>query len=224
MPQHRNKKILVFVFLFLLIGTHSNNSLRNFNFFQLNEIKVTGLSEKNNLILMKKLDFIRSNNLFFIDKLKLNEIINSNKLVEKFTVFKKYPSTLNIKITKAQFLANIKKDNNNFLLGSNGKLIKSMETIENKPFIFGKFNNKDFFELKEAIDKTNFNYSRIKNLFFFKSGRWDIETSTGLLIKLPKKDLIKSLKLVANFLEKNQQSNINKIDLRQYNQVIINGN
>ena len=224
MPQYRNKKILVYVFLFLLVGTHSNNNLRNFDFFQLNEIKVTGLSEKNNIILMKKLDFIRYKNLFFIDKLKLKEIINSYKLVEKFTVFKKYPSTLNIKITKTQFLANVKKGNNNFILGSNGKLIKSMESKEDKPFIFGKFKNKDFFELKEAIDKTNFDYSRIKNLFFFKSGRWDIETSSGLLIKLPKKDLIKSLKLVANFLEKNQRNNINKIDLRQYNQVIINGN
>ena len=35
------------------------------------------------------------------------------------------------------------------------------------------------------IDKIDFDYKDIKNLFFFKSGRVDIETISGVVIKLP---------------------------------------
>ena len=41
---------------------------------------------------------------------------------------------------------------------------------------------------------SKFELSEIKNLYFFKSGRWDIETNSGILIKLPKnnsKDIIR---------------------------------
>jgi len=91
------------------------------------------------------------------------------------------------------------------------------------PIIFGNFENKNFFELKKAIDETYFDYNEIKNLFSFKSDRWDIETNSGILIKLPKKNLKQSLKLSINILSKDNQKKINKIDLRQLNQIIING-
>ena len=77
--------------------------------------------------------------------------------------------------------------------------------------------------MKKAIDETSFNYNEIKNLFFFKSGRWDIETNQGLIVKLPKDDLIRSLRFLVNFLSQNNKQEINNIDLRQYNQIIING-
>ena len=64
----------------------------------------------------------------FLDKIVVDEIINSNNFVEKYFVFKRYPQTLEIKILKAKNIANIVKDNNIFFIGSNGKLIES-----NKP-------------------------------------------------------------------------------------------
>ena len=92
----------------------------------------------------------------------------------------------------------------------------------NRPFIFGDFKIKNFFELKKAIDHTNFDYLSIKNLFFFKSGRWDIETKDGLLIKLPNENIQNSLELFLFFLIKNNHKKIKKIDLRQHNQIIVN--
>ena len=91
------------------------------------------------------------------------------------------------------------------------------------PFIFGNFENKDFFNLRDAINETNFNYSQIKNLFFFKSGRWDIETNDGLLIKLPTNEIKSSLKMLILILKNNNTKKIKKIDLRQNNQIILNG-
>ena len=108
-------------------------------------------------------------------------------------------------------------------LGSNGKLIKVKELKQNLPLIFGDFKIKNFFELKEAMNEVNFEFKDVKKLFFFKSGRWDIETNYGLLIKLPKDEVKKSLQTFLSFIEVKDLSEIKEIDLRQHNQIIVNG-
>lgn len=222
MHLHRNKKIFLYFFLFLLIGTLNNKNLDKLHFNNINKIIITGLDDKNNNELKKKLEILKLKNIFFINDLTINEIINSNNLVEKFTVFKQYPSSLNIKIDKTKFIAQVKKGENNFLLGTNGKLIKLLEKNKNlPPLIFGNFENENFFRLKKAIDDSNFDYDKIKNLFFFPSGRWDIETTSGLLIKLPTHNAKLSLERGIKFLENNNGKKIKEIDLRQQNQIII---
>ena len=222
MHLHRNKKIFLYFFLFLLIGTLNNKNLDKLHFNNINKIIITGLDDKNNNELKKKLEILKLKNIFFINDLTINEIINSNNLVEKFTVFKQYPSSLNIKIDKTKFIAQVKKGENNFLLGTNGKLIKLLEKNKNlPPLIFGNFENENFFRLKKAIDDSNFDYDKIKNLFFFPSGRWDIETTSGLLIKLPTHNAKLSLERGMKFLENNNGKKIKEIDLRQQNQIII---
>jgi cell division protein FtsQ len=222
MPQQKSKKILIYFFLFLLIGTLNNKNFDNFYFPKIKKIELNGLDKNNNFELLKKLNYIKLDNIFSIDETKIIEIINSNELVEKYSIFKKYPSTLKINITKAEFLAYFKKENDNYFLGSNGKFIKSNETKKNIPFIFGKFSNKEFFDLKKNINKTSFEFDEIKNLFYFKSGRWDIETYSGLKIKLPKSDIEESLNSLINILNKFETEKIISIDLRQKNQIIIN--
>ena len=91
------------------------------------------------------------------------------------------------------------------------------------PYIFGEFKNKDFFELKKAVDESNFRYNQIKKFYFYKSGRWDIEMNNGLLIKLPRKEVKESLKLLIIFLNDNKKKNIKEVDLRQNKQIIVNG-
>jgi cell division protein FtsQ len=222
MLQQRSKKILFYLFIFLMIGTINNKNLNNINLTKINKINVSGLDEKNNLELIRNLNFMKINNLFFLDNFKITKIISSNPLVEKYSVFKKYPSTLNIKIDKTKFLAQLKKDGEDYLLGSNGKFIKASNTKKDIPFIFGNFEIKNFFELKKAIDETNFNYKEIESLFFFKSGRWDIQTNSGVLIKLPKKNLKNSLELAFQILSNNTFKKVKILDIRQSKQVVVN--
>ena len=149
--------------------------------------------------------------------------MNSNNLIERYSVFKIYPSKIDIIVDRTKFLAQFKKANQIFLLGSNGKFIESDFFKSNIPIIFGDFEVKNFFDLKSAIQETNFIYKDIKNLYSFSSGRWDIETHNGFLIKLPKDNLKRSLELLTIFLNENTEEEINKIDLRQSNQIITNG-
>ena len=95
MPQRKSRKILLYIFLFLIIGTLNNKNLNNKLEYE-NEIIVFGLDEKNNQEIANNLKLLQLGNLFFLDKNKIEEIVKSNGLVEKFSVFKEYPSSLKI--------------------------------------------------------------------------------------------------------------------------------
>ncbi len=222
MHQKKSKKILLYLFIFILIGTINNKNLVNKNFFKINEILIFGLDEEKKKKIIENLNFLKLNNLFSLNEVEIINVISANNIVENFSVFKRYPSSLDITIIETKFLAQLKKDGNNFYLGSNGKLIKAETIRQDVPFIFGEFNIDDFFQLKEVIDNSEFNFNEIKNLFSFKSGRWDIETNSGILLKLPKYDIKKSINLFLDLLESDKFNKINEIDLRQRNQIIIN--
>ena len=100
MPHQKNKKILIYVFLFLLIGTFNNKNLENINIVRVNKIYVTGLDQKSNKTLMNNLNFLKISNLFFLNYKEITKIITANNFVEDYCVIKKYPSTLNITINK----------------------------------------------------------------------------------------------------------------------------
>ena len=218
-----NKKIFIYIFLILILGSINNKNLHNIKFSQITSINIEGLSEKENSKLIESLEIFKMQNLFFLDKNKITEILNSNNLIEDFFIFKKYPSSLEIKIKKTEFLAKVIKSDKTYYIRSNGKLILLEKKESKLPFIFGEFKNKDFFDLYEVIDDTNFDFNKIKKLFFFNSGRWDIETYSGVLIKLPREKLKQSFIFSLKILDDHKFKPIKIIDLRQNKQVIING-
>ena len=222
MHQRISKKIFAYLFILLLLVTVNNINFLKPNIIKIDNFKILGLSSLEKEQLQNNIKEFENKSLFFLDKKKIIQTINSNNLIEKYSVFKKYPSEIEIKVDQTNFLAQLKKGNENFLFGSNGKLIKTISFKSNIPFIFGNFDKENFFKLKRAIDETNFRYEEVKNLFFFPSGRWDIETNSGLLIKLPRDNFKKSLELLVSFLNSTKKNEINKIDLRQTNQIIKN--
>ena len=219
MLQSKSKKILIYFFLFLIIGTLNNKNLKNLNFPTLNNIIVSGLDEKDNLELINKLNFLKVDNLFFLNKSKINEIIDSNNFVEKFSIYKIYPSSIEIEIEKTRLLI---KTDNDYYLGSNGKFMKINDQINDIPTIFGNFDVSEFFLLKDIIEKSNFKFENIDKLYFLPSKRWDIETKNGILIKLPKDKLIETFQLLDAFFLKKKNKNFKSIDLRQNKQIIVN--
>ena len=222
MHQQTSKKILIYFFLFTIFVTLNNKNLTKLEFLKIEKINIYGIDTKNKLDLIKKLDFFKFQNILFLDEIRINEIVSSNPFVEKFSILKKYPSELEIKINRTKFLAYVQRKDGLFFLGSNQKLILADSARENIPYMFGNFDNKQFFILKDIIDSSNFNYAQIKNLYFFPSRRWDIEMHSGLLIRLPKDKLKKSLELSAKIISDDKLRKIKMIDLRQNSQVIIN--
>ena len=222
MQQKKNKKIIFYFILFFLFGTLFNKELIKLKFPTIEKINVVGIDSNESEYLIKSLDHLKSKNIFFLNNSEIIQILDTYDLVDNYSIFKLYPSSINIEISKTKFLAKVNKNGNNFFLGSNGKLIRvNKEKIE-VPFIFGNFNFKEFMILKKIIDNSNFNYEEIDNLYFFPSGRWDIETQSGLLIRLSKNNIKENFDLFLKILENKKFDKIKMIDFRQSNQVIMN--
>ena len=137
-------------------------------------------------------------------------------MVEKYYIFKRYPSSLDVKIEKTKFLSKINKNGQIFYIGSNGKFIKNDFLNNQLPFIFGNPEVVEFFKIKEIIDKSKISYNEIKNLYFFPSKRWDLELRDSTIIKLPNEDVSRALNLAIEFLDDNKF-----IDARIENQIIL---
>ena len=222
MHQRKSKKILLYFFLLIILGTFNNHFLIKVELPKLKNIEVLGLNEDINQKIANDLIFLKFQNLFFLKSPQIKKIIDTNNSVENYTVFKEFPSTIVIKIEETKILANLYKDSSNYFFGSNGKLIKTKNKKKDKPFLFGDFTSKEFLNLKKIIDKSKLEYSDIKNIYFFNSKRWDIELRNGLLIKLPEKKLLESLNLSIELILSNKFKNIKIIDTRVNNQVILN--
>tara|TARA_B100001027_G_C16217235_1_gene308044 strand:+ start:263 stop:931 length:669 start_codon:yes stop_codon:yes gene_type:complete len=221
MLQQTSKKISLYLFLFLILGSLNNKDLANKEFLKIKKIDIQGLKIKNDEFI-KKLDILKKENLIDLDKKSVKELLNSNNLIEEYKIFKRYPSSLEIKIIETTLLGLINKNGANFYIGSNGKLIKANDELMNLPFIFGDLKIKNFLIMKKIIDRSELDYKEVQNLFFFPSGRWDIELVSGVLIKLPITNTKNSLDLSLDLINSKEFNNIKSIDARPLNQVIIN--
>ena len=222
MPLPKDKKIIIYLFLLIIFGSINNKYFINTNFFEIKNLRLVGLDseEKNNLLL--KFEKIKKKNIFFLEKKELIKILNSNNLIESFLINKNYPSDIDIEIKKTTFLANIKILDENFLIGSNKKLIKSLADDPNLPTVHGNPSLKDFFSINEKILKSSIKLNDIKRLYFFPSKRWDLELKDSTLIKLPINNSIKSLNNYFKIKDLPQFSNVKIFDMRINNQIIVN--
>ena len=223
MQRQISKKILFYLFILILLGTLNNKTLLKFSSKENYNFKIISLSDFNDDEIIKDLFALKDQNLFLLRKDQILKTLNNHKIIEDFNIFKNYPSELSVRIKRTKFLAVTQKNGTNFYIGSNGNLIKIEDDKYDHPFIFGNVEVVEFLKLKSLIDDSNFDYFNIKNFYYFKSKRWDIETKDGLLIKLPLKNLSKSLEILSIVINKNNFEKIDSIDLRQNNQIIFNG-
>ena len=217
-----SKKIIIYLLLFCLLVSINNISLTNISFPKIDKIVIVGL----NFNERKKIESIikdeNSKNIFQLDKQFLKGKINSINIIEQFEIFKNYPSTLKIFIKETKILAQIKKDGFNYLVGSNGKLIANDYPVPDIPFVFGDLDLNEFLNFKNEIDKSNFDFKNISKLYYFKSKRWDIETSKGYLVKLSKHNVKKNLNLFVRLSNEDKFKNEFVIDFRQKDHIILN--
>ena len=222
MQQRKSKKILIYFFLFIIVGSINNINVNRLKLKNINNINIIGLDIGDKLILLKQIKNFNLNNIFSISKSDLIDKVESNSLVEKYFIFKRYPSSIDINIEKTKFLAKINKNGKIFYLGSNRKFIKNNFSNDQLPFIFGNPEVIDFFNIKEIIDKSKISYTEIKNLYFFPSKRWDLELKNNTIIKLPNDNTNLALNLAIEFLYDIEFKDNKIIDARIKNQIILN--
>ncbi len=223
MHQRKGKKILIYFFLLILVGSINNIDLSSIKFEEVKYINIDGLEEKENSILLQEIHNLNLDNIFFVNKEDIQNQIDSNSLVEEYSIFKRYPDSLDIKIEKTEFLARTNNNGKIYFIGSNGKLSKNIFSNVQLPFIFGKPKIKEFLYFKKIIDESKFSYNEIKNFYFFSSKRWDLELKNNIIIKLSSSYPKDSLQLAFEFLQNSNLTDIKIIDARVKNQIILNG-
>ena len=172
--------------------------------------------------ILKNLNKLNLENIFFMSAQEIDKIIEKNSLVENYSIFKKYPSSLKIQIKKTNLLARINKNDKIFIVGSNGKLIQNKKLDKYLPYIFGKPTIENFLHFKSILDKSKISYDEIKNLYYFPSNRWDLQLKNNIVIKLSKNNLKKKLDQASVFIDDNQNIDFKIIDMRVNNQIIVN--
>ena len=222
MHQLISKKIFIYLLLFFFLGTVNNYSIVGSSLPKINNVEIYGVNLNEQIKIMRIIENSSIENIFSINQLDFKSNFDSINFIEKFEIFKKYPSTLKIVIKKTKFIALTKKNGIDYFIGSNGKLIEKNETILKLPYVFGDVDIEEFIKFKDQIDKSNFNFNQISNLYFYKSKRWDIKTTKGNIIKLSKKNIEKNLNLFERLSKENKFKDSSIIDFRQKNQIILN--
>ncbi len=222
MHQQNGKKILIYLFLFLILGSINNTVLTKIRFEKIQSVQISGLNQNQNINLLESIKELNLKNIFSLNGNQISKIINSNSLVENYEIFKKYPYTLDIKIEKTNFLAKINNNGKTFLIGTNGKL-SDVEFLDKElPFIFGKPKIDEFIKFTNVIDQSKLSLNQVKNLYFFPSKRWDLELKNNVILKLSKDHTKLSLDQAFELINDKNFKDIKVVDARIKNQIILN--
>jgi len=222
MHQQKGKKILIYLLLFLIVGSINNTALIKIKPETIKSIQISGLNQKQNISLLESIKGLNLKNIFFLNGNEISKIISSNSLVENYEIFKKYPYALDIKIERTDFLAKINNNGKIFLIGKNGKLSDVKFSDKELPFIFGKPRVDEFIKFTNIIEQSKLSLNQVKNLYFFPSKRWDLELENNLILKLSKNHTKLSLDQAFEIINDNNFNDIKVVDARIKNQIILN--
>ena len=218
----KKKKILIYLIFLFILSTTSGKFNDNQNTFSstISKINIEGLSKANNSKILNELNDLFYKNIFLIKKKEIKKTVSKYNIIEEYNVKKVYPKTIIINIKPTKLIARISNDDQ-LLIGANGKLITSKDNKMVLPYLFGEFNSKEFLAFKKKIKQSNFNFLKLKAIYFFPSHRWDILTQDDVLIKLPKNRFSESLSLAYKIIKNDNFKNKNLIDLRVNNHLIV---
>ena len=226
MPLQINKKKIYFYLLVLIfLSTSFNLSLisKINDTILLKKINITGISEKEKKILLNKLKIFENNNIFFLDKKEILNILDFHDFIDSFFIQKVLPEKLIINIKKTNFLGSTIVNGDKFYIGSNGKLtpINQVENEKNLPLVFGKFPIKEFLSLQKILLMHEIDLKNIKKYYYHKSRRWDLEFSKDLTLMLPSKNIDSSLKIYKSLVRKKKIGLTRIVDLRVPKNIIL---
>tara|TARA_B100001123_G_scaffold384730_1_gene457727 strand:- start:1463 stop:2146 length:684 start_codon:yes stop_codon:yes gene_type:complete len=221
-------RITLLIIALIFLSTYNPNKFdliieNNNSFFKIKKIVILNNSIIEQNIIYKRLNTLYEKNIFFIRKSEIEESLKEINFLEKIEVKKKYPSTIIIKIFETKPLAVLIKDKTKYLIDSSSNLVnfdKSMDFIE-LPSIFGDDAEISFVEFLKKLEGNKFPIKKIKNFYFFKIERWDLQLVDSRIIKFPNNLDDSIIKKSIELLYREDFQNYNIIDLRVDGKIIV---
>ena len=223
----KNKLYLYLFFLIFLSSIFNFKFLENYQEkFGLKNININGVSYKEKKNIEEELSNLKNTNIFKITENKVIEKLAKFNFIESVNVKKIIPSSINVNLSKTSILGKTFINGEEFYIGKNGKFINSNQIYDNykTPKVFGKFKIKEFLNLYNILNNQKLDMDNIEQYYFFKNKRWDLVFSNGLTLKLPSKNIVKSIKIFKKLLNNDNFTNTKIIDLRVIDQIIMTRN
>ena len=215
------KRLVISITLLIFLTTITFQQKIVISKFNLKKIQI----ENNFFVLEKDIQKLLSQclnkNIIFLKNSEIEKALLTNSFIESFDIKKKYPDTLKVRIYEKKPIAILINKKKKYYISETIKLVEyiSLTNFKNLPYVLG--NEKEFKILYDNLNKINFPFDQIKKFTLYETNRWDLETKSDILIKLPPDDYIKSLE---NFLSIRNKKNIKKykvFDYRISNQIIL---
>jgi len=221
-------RILLLVIALIFLSTYTpgkfKENLENENIF----FKIQKIVILNNLLVSKeeilsKINQLYGKNIFLIKRKDIEESLQNINFLKKIEVKKKYPDTIMIKIFETKPVGIIFKDKSKYLLDSSSKLIEIEEKMNSLklPNIFGYDSENNFINFLEQLKNNDFPTKSIKNFYYFKIGRWDLELLDNRIIKFPDNISGNVIKKTIKLLNREDFENYKIIDLRIDGKIIV---
>ena len=215
------KRLVISITLLIFLTTITFQQKIVISKFNLKKIQI----ENNFFVLEKDIQKLLSQflnkNIIFLKNSEIEKALLTNSFIESFDIKKKYPDTLKVRIYEKKPIAILINKKKKYYISKIIKFVEyiSLTNFKNLPYVLG--NEKEFKILYDNLNKINFPFDQIKKFTLYETNRWDLETKSDILIKLPPDDYIKSLE---NFLSIRNKKNIKKykvFDYRISNQIIL---
>ena len=221
-------KLFLLVIVFIFITTYNSKELsiaskENNSLFKLKFIEIQNNSLVSKIQINKILDHLYEKNIFSINSEDIEKPLEKIDFLEKIEVKKKYPNTILIKVFETKPLAVLFKNQEKYLIdnASNLILIKSDFNIENLPSVYGENSQDKFVYFLKKLKKNEFPYKKIKNFYYYKIGRWDLQFFNDKIIKFPHNNINEAINKSIELLDREDFSNYKIIDLRVDGKIIV---
>ena len=221
MPLKKGNKLNIILYTVLILILSSINNYNYKNIFIIKTIKVNGFSDEKNRIVKNDMQTLFNENIIFLNEKNFENLINRND-TKGLTVKKIYPNKILINFIPAKPISIIVNKNNKTILGDNGKILNTEIKKNYLPIISGSENISHIFETVSLLISSKFDYNSIRNIIFFKSGRFDIKLKNEVLIRFPINYSEEMINYSSDLLKNKKFVNSKTIDLRINNRIIKN--
>ena len=219
MPLKKGNKLNIILYTVLILILSSTNNYNYKNIFIIKTIKVNGFSDEKNRIVKNNMQTLFSENIIFLNKKNFENLINRND-TKGLIVKKIYPNKILINFIPAKPISIIVNKNNKTILGDHGKILNTEINKNYLPIVSGSENISHIFETVSLLISSKFDYNSIKNIIFFKSGRFDIKLKNEVLIRFPINYSEEMINYSSDLLNDKKFVNSKTIDLRINNRII----
>jgi len=225
------KKLYKIFFLFILLIFLTTYTPKKFDiisqkeissFFNIQKIEIVDNYLVSDQEIKPHLKKLYGQNIFFVKYESLEEILNKIDLINKIEIKKKYPDTIKVKIYEENPIAFLNKKNKKFVVMESSKLILFTENLpfEYLPTVFGEESEIYLADFLKNLQNAGFPTSRVKNFYFFKIGRWDIQLKNDQIIKFPFKNVNDSINQSIKLMDRKDFTKYKIIDLRISGKII----